>query len=140
MLANQSFLIIDMARSSTFFTAILWLLGHSILCLVTIIQLIVTHLMSSFEVYILLFHHFNWFCLCLSFTRIRGQYSFYIARFVYIYSMVSNSKLCCPRRGRNHFWGSACSCTRISGRTCSSMWDRGKNHRDVHRFFQVHLL
>lgn len=39
-----------MARNSTFFTAILWLLGHSTLCLATITQLTVTHLTSLFEV------------------------------------------------------------------------------------------
>jgi hypothetical protein len=45
-----SFLIVGMALSSTFFTVILWLLGHSIQCLAMTIPLTVTHLMSSFVV------------------------------------------------------------------------------------------
>uniref|UniRef100_A0A2P2L439 AspartatetRNA ligase cytoplasmic n=1 Tax=Rhizophora mucronata TaxID=61149 RepID=A0A2P2L439_RHIMU len=39
-----------MARSFTFFTDILWLLGHSIPCHAMIIQATVTRLMSLFEV------------------------------------------------------------------------------------------
>lgn len=46
---------------------------------------------------------------------------------------------CCPRRGRNHFRGSACSRTRIFSRTSSSMWDWGEDHRNVHRFIQVYF-
>lgn len=61
-----------MARSSTFFTAILWLLGHSIPCLAMITQLTVTHLMSLFEVYIIYYitaYSSLEFVLCIHFME-----------------------------------------------------------------------
>jgi hypothetical protein len=42
--------MVGTALSFTFFTGILWLLGHSTPCHATMIQNTVTHLMSLFEV------------------------------------------------------------------------------------------
>lgn len=48
---NQNFLLnTDMALNFTYFTSILWLLGHFIPCLPTMIHCTVIHLMSLFEV------------------------------------------------------------------------------------------